>query len=252
MKNNSGRIPLVIDTFNAYINNTEAYLRLTAAPPAGVTSAPAAADISMAAVPLLPNWQRLGMLDTEMASWTNFKNQWNLLYAKYSDKEESRTIAIKTKLRGVQKSFRAFAQPLLNMMSGIRTATADDAAVLNFVLVRKNPTHPTTSLTEVVVPFLTNLGGSQIKVKCRGPEDTKHYSKPKGATGVEMFYVFGETPPKDRSECKVSFYSSKSIWKMSFDPGMETRNLYAYFRWVVATDPSRNGPWSGQYNITIL
>jgi hypothetical protein len=103
------------------------------------------------------------MIASEMDSWTNYKNQWNALYQKYSDKEASRTTVITNKLRGVQDSFKTFAQRLLNMMAGIRTATDDDAAVLNFVINRAQPSSSSTPIDEIPTFSASPLGGEVIK-----------------------------------------------------------------------------------------
>ena len=237
MKTRSRRIPIIVDHFNAYINNTERYLRLTPIPPP--TAAPAAA-------PALANYVRLGMLDTEMASWTNFKNQWNALYAPYSDKQESRTTAIKNKLRDVQVAFQVFAQPLLTMMSGMRTVNDDDAAALHIVIHRAKPVHPVSPIIDVPIMGLKPIGGGEVKITVRRATDATRASKIVTAE-IELRYAhifIDEVVPKKIDDLFHDFISTKAIFVLHIGVHDSQKTLYAACRWVDLSNPSRNGPWT--------
>jgi hypothetical protein len=238
----SGRIPVVIDTFNAYIINTERYLRAVPAPPP-TTSAVAPAP---AVAPVVPNYIRLGMLDTEMNSWTSFKNQWIALYNLYSDKEESRTTAIKNKLRDVQTAFKIFAQPILTMITGFRTVTDDDAAVLHIVIHRKKPVHPVAPIEDVPVFGMFPLGGGEVKFSVRSVNDTKRASKILGAD-IEVRYsaIFVDEPtPKKVDDLIHDYISTKAIFILNIGIYDSQKTIYAVCRWVDVSNPSRNGPWT--------
>jgi hypothetical protein len=247
MNNKSGRIPVVIDVFNAYINNTERYLRLVPLPPVPPTTT---VTLTAAPVPAVANWVRLGMILTEMDGWTSFKNQWNALYILYSDKEESRTTAIKNKLRDVQTAFGTFARPLLNMISGIRTVTDDDAAVLHIVIHRAEPVHPITPIDEIPTFSATPLGGAEIKFSFRPTHDSTRASRLPDATGIEIRYEVGEDCPPEPNDCEHMFQSTKSIFILSL-PGSKGKMLHVSARWIVANDPARNGPWSGMFSVVV-
>jgi hypothetical protein len=243
MKKRTGRrIPKAVAEFNAYIINTERYLRAIPVPPPPTTSAVPAG----AAAPVQPNYIRLGMLDTEMNAWTGFKNQWNSLYILYSDKEESRTTAVKNKLRGVQNSFASFAQTLLVMMAGIRTVTDDDAAVLNIVIHRAHPSHRVTPITDVPLFGMFPIGGGEVKFVVRSANDTKRASKILGAD-VEIRYAaifIDEVPPKKVDDLFHSYISSKAIFLLNIGVYDSQKTLYVALRWVDVKNPSRNGPWT--------
>lgn len=242
MKNKSGRIPIVADMFNTYINNTESYLRLTGSVPTPSTSG----GQPVVNASQITNWQRLGMIQTEMDAWTGFKNQWNALFVKYSDKEESRTTAITNKLHLVQSNFRLFAQPILTMIAGVRTVNDDDAAVFNIVIHRADPTHPVTPIDQMPTFSATPLGGAEIKFSFRPTHDSTRASKLTGATGLELRYSFTDAPDG------ISLVSStKSIFILNLPENSKGKTLHVSARWIVATDPRRNGPWSSTLSVVV-
>jgi hypothetical protein len=219
---------------------------IPAPPPTTSAVAPAPA-----VAPVVPNYIRLGMIDTEMNSWTGFKNQWNALYILYSDKEESRTTAIKNKLRDVQKAFKFFAQPLLTMMTGIRTVTDDDAAVLHIVIHRAPPVHPVTPIDQIPAFSATPMGGSEIKFSVRPTHDTKRASRLPEATAVELRYEVGDVAPVSAVVCTNMFQSTKSIFILALPDASKGKMLHVSARWIVANDPARNGPWSGMFSVVV-
>ncbi len=252
-KNKSGRIPVVIDTFNAYINNTERYLRMLSPVPVPPTVPPTTGAIPAVAVVPTPlfNWQRLTMLITEMDAWTNFKNQWNALYIPYSDKEESRTTAITNKLRAVQDNFGIFARPILTMIAGVRTVTDDDAAVLNIVIHRAEPVHPITPIDQIPTFSATPIGGAEVKFSFRPTHDSTRASKLPEATGIEIRYEVGDVCPPEPTVCTQMFISTKSIFILSLPGTAKGKTLHVSARWIISNDPARNGPWSGMFSVVV-
>jgi hypothetical protein len=262
MKNTSGRIPKSVDSFNSYINNTENYLRANLTP----TEAGKPTDENSTTsrlpdewsktreetTPLYTfNWQRLGMIASEMELWTNYKNQWNALYQKYSDKEASRTIVITNKLRGVQDDFKLFAQRLLNMMTGIRTVTDDDAAVLNFALYRSQPSRSSKPIEEIPTFSASPLGGEVIKFVCRPTSDSRRSSKQEEASGIEIRYEIGDGTFSTGADKYTFFASTKSIFSLTLPKIAKGKTMFVSARWIVASDHDRNGPWSNVLSVVV-
>jgi hypothetical protein len=248
MKTTSGRIPKAVDTLNSYINNTTNYL-LADSP---VVPLPPTVGATVAAVPTpFKNWQRLTMIQTEMDAWVNYKNQWNLLFSKYSDKEESRTTAITTKLHGVETNFRRFAQPILTMIAGVRTVTDDDAAVLNIVIHRAEPVHPITPIDQIPTFSATPIGGAEVKFSVRPTHDSTRASKLPDATAVEIRYEVGDVCPPEPTVCTQMYISTKSIFILSLPGTAKGKTMHVSARWIIANDPARNGPWSGMFSVVV-
>jgi hypothetical protein len=250
MNNKNGRIPKSPAEFNAYINNTESYLRINP----GVAPLPPDVDPPEAeAIPPLgqPNWARLGMIQSEMDMWTNFKSQWNILYPSYSDKEESRTTVIKENLFEVESEFMVFARPILNMISGMRTVTNADAAVLHIVINRASPTHPVTPILEIPTFSATPLGGAEIQFSFRPTHDSTRASKLPGATGIELSYEVGDGTTTTVTDNHQLFSSTKSIFVLKLPQNSKGKTLFVSARWIVANSPERNGPWSGMSSVIV-
>lgn len=226
MKNKSGRIPTTISLFNDYINNTEVYLRTNL------------------------NSERLGMIPSEMDAWTNFKNEWNALYQKYSDKEASRTTVITNKLHDVQGNFRTFAQRLLNMMAGIRSATEDDAAVLNFVLTRAEPSRSNTPIDGIPTFSASPIGGGVVKFSVRPAKDSARASILEEASGIEIRYEIGEASGTT-SNNYTFFTSTRSIFNLTLPENSRGKTMSVSARWIVANDQGLSGPWSNVLRVVI-
>jgi hypothetical protein len=191
------------------------------------------------------------MIASEMESWTNYKNQWNALYQKYSDKEASRTTAITNKLRSVQESFKTFAQRLLNMMAGIRTATDDDAAVLNFVINRAQPSSSSTPIDEIPTFSASPLGGEVIKFSFRPTSDSNRAGKLEDASGIEIRYEIGDGTSSTGANNLTFFVSTKSIFNLTLPKSAKGKTMFVSARWIVASDQSRNGPWSSMMSVVV-
>src|ERR1051326_7174508 len=124
-----GRIPRKLSDFITYLVNTANYLFAVPTPPPSSASAGTGSGTPAAAIPVMPNWQRLNMLEQDANTWRAFMDEAAPLYLKYSDKRESRTFAIGDNLRDVKKRFIVFAQPQLNAIAAWRNTTTDDMEV---------------------------------------------------------------------------------------------------------------------------
>jgi len=249
MKNTSGRIPTATGLFNDYINNTEPYLRAPSPVPSrrGTSAHPGTPP---SVTPVETNWQRLGMLMDEMDRWTDFQTQWNELYKKYSDKEISRTTVITNKLRNVQNSFKTFAQRLLNMMAGSRSATEDDASALNFVLTRAEPSRSNTPIDDVPIFGAVPLGGGVIKFSVHPANDSTRASILEEASGVEIRYEIGETSGT-AGPSYIFFTSTRAIFNLTLPESSQGKTMSVSARWIVASDQSLNGPWSNVLRVVV-
>src|SRR5205085_10753699 len=127
----NSRVPTAIPEFNTYITNTNTYLH-AGGPPTNLT--------------------RLGLSDDNGKDWDDYQKAWAELYLKYSNALTSTSI-IKENVKHAMHDFKAFAQPLLNIIAASPEATDDDAAVFNLVLDKnhKNPSRPTTPISDTVM-----------------------------------------------------------------------------------------------------
>jgi hypothetical protein len=229
---NLGRVPRLIAPLNAYINNTTEYL-----------TAPSSVDNR-------PNWQRLGLLPTELQTWQNLREQWNALYEKYSDKAGSRTIVITAKIHELQKKFTDFSSRILMRIPGMPEVNNDDAAIFNFILKRKDPSKHKSPVEEIPMFGQNPLGGGAVKFQVY-PNNTDSRAKKLPGTEIEIRYHIQPTEEKPPLVDALTQHriSSKAIFILNTDsPG---KMLYVSIRWIYIKHPERNGPWSGVQRVAV-
>jgi len=260
----NSRIPRTPSGFNAYINNTKNYLLLDAIvqpgmyipqpfPPILPTGA---VSPTVAPTPFLKNWQRLWLLPSEMDRWTSFCLQYSTLYAKYSDKAESRTRAVKDNMFSVMDAFSTFAQPILKRIEGDVYVTIDDLSVFHIksgFLRDAVPTRHRVPIIDLPEFSMVPLGGGEARFHVRSNTDSKRASKLPG-TQIEVRYLIlsPDAPsPPHIDGLNRQIISSKAIFVFRSGDENTGKILYAAVRWIVVNDPSRNGPWTTIQNVGI-
>ena len=148
---NTSRIPRGIIDFNSYIANTSNYL--TAGTPT--------------------NAERLGILPAETAQWGGIYTDWAPLYAKYSDKKNSRTTAVTDQLYLLIDTCVALDQEchLLDRIAASPNVTVTDLELFNIKkgTLQSIRSKPSTPITEQITVILQPLGGGSMNVKCYYP-----------------------------------------------------------------------------------
>jgi hypothetical protein len=226
------RIPPGIEEFNGYIGTT--------------------ADYNIEGTPV-NNGNRLGLSDDNITDWSAHRANWrDNLYPKHSSPVTKTSVVVRD-VQDFMRAFRAFAQPLLNIIAASPATTNDDAAVYNVVRDSEhaNPTHPITPIAENVMADARQIGGGQVEFTCRTSHDSKRASKAEGADSVQVAYIIGTTPPAN-----INATTSKEVFthaKFTFHAGAENagNKLYIYMRWYNTKHPELAGPWSSLVTVIL-
>src|ERR1041384_5763024 len=95
----SPRIPVKIEPFNSYLNNTDDFLQ------------------SLVGAGPDHNWERLGVATGDAAEWHTRRQHWStVLYPKYSNKD-TRTKTVTEQVKNFRKDFSVFGNPVLDTMA---------------------------------------------------------------------------------------------------------------------------------------
>ena len=231
----NARIPRTITPFNLYLLLTTTYLQ------AGIPT----------------NAERLGISSEEAAGWTALFTQWEPLYAKYADKKNSRTTAIKDQLLVIINECVKLDQTkhLLDRIAASANVTIADMETFNIkkgVLGKPSPTVATAPITKQVIAALIPLGGCSFTIKCR------HISgqQPaiiKGANCVQYHYLVGKTAPTSTKDKMLDKdLSTKASFILKLETDSAGQYLYIYFRWYNTKHPKLAGPWNALQTNLIL
>ncbi len=224
------RIPDNIPDFNAYINNTDDYQQAGGPP---------------------TNAVRLGLTAQNSSDWKAKRIAWVALYKKYIDPAQC-TTAVKQNIQLAMKGFKAFAQPLIDIMAVSPAATADDANAFNFVLDRKKPSQSHTALTDKVVLDAKPIGGGDVAMKAKTSTDSSRASKPDGADSVQLAYAFGATPPANMDKGTTKDIFTKASFTLHAGTDNIGSKMYVYARWYNTKHPELAGPWTVMLTLTVL
>lgn len=222
------RISPTIPGFNIYIVNTATYLA------AGTPTT---------------NGARLGLSPTNITDWADKKTYWvSTLYPKYSDPLQS-TSTVKGEVKNFMRSFKTFAQPLLNIMAANPNAVEADEAVFNFKTGRAAPSHGTTPISEGVVCNARPIGGGDFKFSCRTAHDDHRASKAKGADSVQLSYIILESVANASMLNADSPGMTKEIFtkaQFTFHAGAANvgKRIAIFARWFNTRHPQLAGSWS--------
>ena len=231
---NTSRIPRGIIDFNSYIANTSNYL--TAGTPT--------------------NAERLGILPAETAQWGGIYTDWAPLYAKYSDKKNSRTTAVTDQLYLLIDTCVALDQEchLLDRIAASPNVTVTDLELFNIKkgTLQSIRSKPSTPITEQITVILQPLGGGSMNVKCYYPS-AQRAGIFEEADSVQYVYVVGNTPPESADAIGLTKeISTKGIFTLAFGSISSGKTLYIYFRWYSTKYPALAGPWNNMEAILIL
>jgi hypothetical protein len=217
---------------------------------------PTAGALTVAPTPFLKNWQRLWLLPSEMDRWTSFCLQYNTLYAKYSDKAESRTTAVRDNMFKTMDDFTTFAKPILTRIEGDVYVTLDDLSVFHIksgFLRDRVPTRHRVPIIDMPEFSMVPLGGGEARFHVRSNTDSKRASKIPG-TQIEVRYMIlapDAVSPPHVDDLNRQLISSKAVFVFRGGDANTGKILYAAVRWIVVSDPSRNGPWTTIQNMGI-
>jgi len=230
----TSRIPRGIDDFNPYITHTSSYLA------AGTPT----------------NAERLGILTNEATQWAGIHNDWIPIYAKYSDKKNSRTMAVKDQLYLLIDKCVDLDQNchLLDRIAASPNVTVTDLELFDIKrgTLQSNRSKPSSSITEPVSAILQPLGGGSMNVKCYSPSGQRAgiYEE---ANSVQYVYAVGNTPPESADATGLTKeISTKGIFTLSLGSISSGKMLYIYFRWYNTKYPTLAGPWSNRQAILVL
>ncbi|MBI4931598.1 MAG: hypothetical protein HY841_12585 [Bacteroidetes bacterium] len=227
-----GRIPRVISAFVAYLNNTADYL---------FEESP-------------KNWERLNLLEADAKKWSEYRGQANTLYTKYTNKKETRTTAIKDKLRDVQKKFNTFGQPILDHIATWRGSTIDDFEVFRIKAgaLRDTEPSPAPAITDPMIGLI-NLGGGDLDVKCRLNKDQTRPSVPHKGVMVQVQYALtaANDPAPPFIQCVTQFLSTHAHFILHLGVAEVGKRFYGYFRWYDSAHPANSGPWTPVQTIIV-
>lgn len=229
------RIPRGIDSFNPYVINTSAYLLAGGTP---------------------TNAERLGILPAENDQWTGFLTDWNPLYAKYSDKKNGRTTAVKDQLLAIIDQCVLLDQTshILDRIAASPNVSIVDMETFNIkkgVLQKTTRSFSNTPISETPIVAVQPLGGGSLAIKCHS--STSRASILDGADSVQYVFLVGDTPPASADVQGLSKeISTKASFTLALGTGTSAKNLYIYFRWYNTKHPELSSPWSAMISTLIL
>lgn len=252
----NGRIPEKISEFNTYINNTDTYQLesdMTGPPPSPT------------------HGQRLGLTPAESAEWSAKRVLWrDTLYPQYSN-AISNTTVVTANVKLFIKSFRTFANPLLNRMAASPFVRPADEQVFRFVANRDTTPTERGKINDLPHPLMQAIGGGEVKIKVRTLSDATRASRHPLADAVEVRWAVlaptaagsgspspgtpsSGTPaiPNTPDDCVNVFTSRKALFVLATGPASKNKNLYCFFRWINTVNPANSGPWSNMFQTPLL
>ncbi|MDZ4844330.1 MAG: hypothetical protein SH857_02145 [Chitinophagales bacterium] len=220
----TSRIPKKISDFNDYIRNTDMYLHSPS--PSG---------------PVV-NWLRLGLTQEYADAWQDSRIAWDVLYAKYIN-PNTRTKVVTTEVQEGMEIFRAFAQPLLDIMAACPAALVQDAETLNFKIGRSDPTHPHLPIGNPCLMSLASVGGGRIRFSCRAEIESKRAALPAEADCLEVAYKIGGIVPANPFDGTSNYFVTRASDVRDFGVENAGQVLYVFARWNSMRHPELAGVW---------
>jgi hypothetical protein len=187
---------------------------------------------------------RLGLTGTQMTDWEDYRVAWNANYESYTDPAR-RTKSVTNIKNTNRQKFIAFASPLLTAFSVHPALTENDRATFRLPAPDKIPTER-VKIDGVPVAELIPVVGAEIKIRVRTSTDSTRASRHPMADHVEMRYAVvavGDAPPATAADCNLSAISTKAIFSVQVGQEHSGKRVYAFFRWVNASNAALNGNW---------
>jgi hypothetical protein len=224
------RIPRTIAQFDVYITTSDDHLQ--------------ADDLSN---PGTPNHVRLGVLPPEAAEWTDWRDDWDALYAQYGT-PGTRTQVISQQVQELMLGFRTFANPLLARIAANTASGALDESKLNFKKTRAAASRRTTTIGEDIYASIKSRSGGEFQFGFRSLSDASRPSLPEDVDCIVARYkivtaepVSLSIEPDDTWNTKV-FYKARNTFKLP--AGNKGKYLLICFQWGYTPDESLSGPMS--------
>lgn len=225
------RIPQKAALFSTYINMALDYLLIT---PPGAAQA---------------NWERLGITGSEINQLITFRNSNTTYYAKYANKKDTRTTAVKDLFRNNQKLFIAFFQPLLDRIGSSANVTIDDLETFD---IKKGPLRDTTRTRKTAPPTHPIV----VRIDCMEPAKHKIFYKDEIFSGrrkgenalfAEITFIVraADSPPDSVDDCTQSVNNGASPAEITHANNQIGKVAFYFLRWVGPT--GLVGPWSPMY-----
>jgi hypothetical protein len=222
------RVPRKNDLFDQYIRNTTSYLLSGTSP---------------------VNWQRLGLSQSEMDKWEDYKNKWVDIFPKYTNKGV-RTSAITQTKNELKKTFIDYVRPLLTRISSSPNINETDRATLHL----RKPDRTLTKrgmIHDVPVAALESHPGGRIKVRCQMEHDSNRASMHKLADAIEMKIKIGDPAPGSPDDCPMNWFSTTAIFNYQVGQVNAGKRIYVFCRYVNLTNPAHNGSFNTSRNVII-
>ena len=227
------RVPPDDSGFDDYIKSTDTYLQTT--PPGAATT----------------NGVRLGVTAAELVQWTDYRNSWVEIYAKYVDLGQ-RTQPITEDKNDVKDLATPFMEKILNRLAGNPDIlTSIDRETLR-IPERDTENTPRPKITDAPLVGLDALKGSAVKIRTRIEEDSSRASMHPDADAIEVRFLVGNSAPANVTLCNQSQISSKALFEVQLDPNDAAKRFFCFCRWINITDAAKNGPWCTVQNTVVL
>lgn len=234
--------------FDSYIRNSTTALTGPVTPP----------------IPLVPPWQRLLLSAAEYAQWLSFRDQWIVVYAKYTDKAQ-RTISIKNQKNTLKKEFITFTQILLTRMAGSGALTADERLTFN-LKERDRTLTPRLAIDTSPSVLLRAKEGRRVQVECRVIADSSRPSKHPLCDVVAYRYTVaalpaapvsgtgggGGTTPTPVVAALTTGESGKAKFILQLEQADAGKQLTIECCWKNSKENHKSGPWSAAVNLMII
>jgi len=216
--------------------------------------------------PPVPHWQRLLLIASEYAQWLSFRDQWIVVYPKYTDMAQ-RTQSIKNQKNIIKKDFIAFAELLLTRMAGSGALTADERITFNLKERDRTPSaRPLIETSPSVI--LRAKEGRRIQVECRVIADNNLPSKHVSCDVVEYRYTVAvpvtapdpsqPTPPAPPSSGtpaaaqQVIGETGKAKFILQLAQTDAGKEFTIECRWKNSKESHKSGPWSAAVKVMII
>ena len=262
MSSEKTTIPRDIKGFNQFLSQTVAYL---------ILGSPT-------------NAVRFNWTPAMLSAWQAFLTSWTPLFVLYSNKKESYTTVIKTKLEGIIAKAVLYARnnKLIELVKATASLNEDDCIMFNLPIklvvpsvsthsvAKSNVIDKTIVIAEAVYPKLIPAAGGFLQVKVF--PSIAQSGRAHKLEGFDLLdYTIGVfnsgtsgLPTHATDQRLTSSYSSKAsfilptaaltanIPALAAGEAEPLRMAVLFFRWAKSKHPDLDGPWSGPFTTPLL